>query len=202
MPPLDVSHNRAIVCIDLQNDTVRAAIPNASERAEFTARVNALVSNGRWAGLPVIFVTTEFRTGYPCVPKQNTGLTRLASKGLLRAGSAGAALADGLESTPSDLMSTKRRASMFVHCDAPALLSGLAVQHLIVAGVSTSGCVLSTVRHGADLDFSFTVVADCCADADGEVHRLLCEKVFPSQADVVTCAELRAGPGTSASGGL
>jgi hypothetical protein len=34
------------------------------------------------------------------------------------------------------------------------------------------------------------VAADCCADGDPEVHRVLTEKVFPRQADVVTAEEV------------
>ena len=56
----------------------------------------------------------------------------------------------------------------------------------MLAGIATSGVVLSTLRQAADLDFQITVLADGCADADPEVHRVLTEKVFPRQADVVT----------------
>jgi len=33
------------------------------------------------------------------------------------------------------------------------------------------------------------VLADACVDGDPEVHRVLTEKVFPRQADVVTVAD-------------
>ncbi len=46
--------------------------------------------------------------------------------------------------------------------------------------------VLSTLRQAADLDFGLTVLRDCCADADPEVHRVLMEKVFPRQAEVTS----------------
>ncbi len=46
--------------------------------------------------------------------------------------------------------------------------------------------MLSTIRQAADLDLRLTVLADGCLDADPEVHRVLTEKVFPVQADVVT----------------
>ena len=48
--------------------------------------------------------------------------------------------------------------------------------------------MLSTLRQAADLDFGLTVLADACLDADPEVHRVLTEKVFPSQADVTPVA--------------
>jgi len=44
------------------------------------------------------------------------------------------------------------------------------------------------LRQAADLDFSLTVLVDGCIDADEEVHRVLCEKVFPRQAQVLTVA--------------
>jgi hypothetical protein len=35
------------------------------------------------------------------------------------------------------------------------------------------------------------VLADLCRDGDDEVHRVLTEKVFPSQADVIDSADWR-----------
>ena len=68
----------------------------------------------------------------------------------------------------------------------PALvLVNLTLTSLVLAGISTSGVVLSTLRQAADLDFGLSVLRDACADADEEVHRVLCEKVFPRQAEVL-----------------
>jgi nicotinamidase-related amidase len=53
--------------------------------------------------------------------------------------------------------------------------------------------VLSTLRAAADLDFELTVLRDACADADPEVHRVLLDKVFPRQAEVVDVAAWAAG---------
>ena len=60
------------------------------------------------------------------------------------------------------------------------------IKHLVLTGVATSGVVLSTVREAADKDYRLTVLADACADSDGEVHRVLTTKVFPRQADVIS----------------
>jgi nicotinamidase-related amidase len=53
----------------------------------------------------------------------------------------------------------------------------------------TSGVVLSTLREAADKDYQLTVLADCCADRDEEVQRVLLSKVFPRQAEVVQASE-------------
>jgi nicotinamidase-related amidase len=59
----------------------------------------------------------------------------------------------------------------------------------VVAGVRTSGVVLSTVRRAGDLDYRL-VVRDCCADPDAAVHAMLLDIVIAKLAAVVTTAEL------------
>ncbi len=56
----------------------------------------------------------------------------------------------------------------------------------MLAGIATSGVVLSTLREAADKDYQLTVLSDLCADFDAQVHSVLLEKVFPRQADVMT----------------
>jgi nicotinamidase-related amidase len=68
-------------------------------------------------------------------------------------------------------------------------LRSFGIQHIVLTGIATSGVVLSTLREAADKDYRITVLADCCADGDEEVHRVLTTKVFPRQADVLTLAE-------------
>jgi nicotinamidase-related amidase len=83
----------------------------------------------------------------------------------------------------------KRRVSAFTGSDLDVLLRGAGAGTLVLAGISTSGVVLSTLRQAADLDYRITVLSDACADADPEVHRVLMEKVYPKQALVTTTDE-------------
>jgi len=84
----------------------------------------------------------------------------------------------------------KRRFGAFSTTDLHTVLSGLDVKHIVLAGYSTSGVILSTVRAAADADYRITVVEDLCGDRDADVHALLMEKVFPRQAAVVQSADL------------
>ncbi len=79
--------------------------------------------------------------------------------------------------------------SAFACSDLDVLLRGLGADGLVLAGISTGGVVLSTLRQAADLDHRLTVLADACADLDEEVHRVLTGKVFPRQAAVTTTEE-------------
>jgi nicotinamidase-related amidase len=85
---------------------------------------------------------------------------------------------------------TKLRVGAF---SAPGLADFLAsaeIDTLVLAGVQTSGVVLSTVREAADRDYRLIVLRDCCADPDADVHAVLVGKVFPAQADIVEAREL------------
>ena len=80
----------------------------------------------------------------------------------------------------------KKRVSAFAGSDLAVVLRSQRIDTLVLAGIATSGVVLSTLREAADLDFGLVVLADACADADPEVNRVLTEKVFVRQADVTT----------------
>ena len=79
---------------------------------------------------------------------------------------------------PGEVVITKHRASAFFGTDLDVILRANGIETLLLAGIVTSGVVLSTVRHAADADYRLVVVEDCCADRDPEVHRMLVEKLF------------------------
>src|SRR5581483_3105502 len=96
---------------------------------------------------------------------------------------------------------TKKRVSAFTGSDLEVILRGGEIRSLVLSGIATSGVVLSTLRQAADMDYELTVLSDACADGDEEVHRVLTEKVFPRQAEVVSVEEwasaLASGAGAS-----
>lgn len=71
------------------------------------------------------------------------------------------------------------------------LLRRLGTRSLLVAGLSTSGCVLSTTRAASEEGYVVTVVEDACADPAQGVHEALVAHVLPMTANVVSLAELR-----------
>lgn len=90
-----------------------------------------------------------------------------------------------LQPQDGDIAVRKTRVGAFSTTDLDAQLRARGVTTLELAGISTSGVVLSTVRAAADLDYRLRVRADCCADPDPEVHAFLLERVLPRQAEIV-----------------
>ncbi len=109
---------------------------------------------------------------------------------MLVAGSEGAAIHPAAAPREGELIVVKHRISPFAGTDLETLLRANGIETLVLAGVHTSGVVLSTVRHAGDLDYRLIAVRDCCADPDAELHAMLLDGVIAKQAAVVTTAEL------------
>ncbi|WP_432968585.1 cysteine hydrolase family protein [Dactylosporangium sp. CA-233914] len=162
-------------------------IAGRPEFAPTLANAVRAVDAARAAGIPVMFARVAFRPGYPEVSAGHPIFGRLRDAGdTMTQDQPATQIHPDLAPRPTEPVITKRRVSAFAGSDLDVLLRAAAADHLILAGISTSGVVLSTLRQAADLDYRLTVLADACADTDEEVHRVLTEKIFPRQAEVTT----------------
>jgi len=73
--------------------------------------------------------------------------------------------------------------------DLEVILRSRGIDKLILTGIATSGVVLSTLREAADKDYQIVVLSDAVFRCRSRSHRVLLEKVFPRQADVLTVSE-------------
>jgi nicotinamidase-related amidase len=89
-----------------------------------------------------------------------------------------------------DIAVRKTRVGAFLTTDLDQQLRGHGVDTLILAGISTSGVLLSTVREAADRDYRILVLSDASADPEPDVHEFLTARIFPKQAEVIVLAEL------------
>jgi nicotinamidase-related amidase len=74
----------------------------------------------------------------------------------------------------------KKSLSAFATTNLDEILRQAGIGQLIIAGVATSGTVLSTTRWAVDIGYQVTVCSDACADPDPEAHAALVDdSVFP-----------------------
>lgn len=156
---------------------------------EMIQQVNTAIGKARAAGMPVIHVMVVFREGFPEVSPNNKGFSAIRQTRPILADAEAAAIHPDISRQPGDVVVTKRRISAFAGSDLEVVLRANGIDTMVLCGIATSGVVLSTLREAADKDYKLTVLSDCCADADEEVHRVLLTKVFPRQAEVMTTAE-------------
>jgi nicotinamidase-related amidase len=95
-----------------------------------------------------------------------------------------------LDPQPHDIVVRKTRVGPFAGTGLDERLRTAGVDTLLLAGISTSGAVLSAVRDAHDRDYRLIVVSDLCADPEPDVHAFLLERILSRQAELVTSAEL------------
>ena len=164
------------------------------------AAINRAAAAARANGIQVIYVRVAFRPGAPEVDPNNRAFGALAGSSAFSEDSPGARIHPAVAPQPSDIVVTKKRVSAFAGSDLDMVLRSRGVRTLVLAGIATSGVVPSTLRQAADLDYALVVLRDGCVDADEEVHRVLLEKVFARQADVLTVDEWIGGIGHGSRG--
>lgn len=173
--------NTALLVMDMQAEIVRT-LPNS---IDLLTKVAQAIESARENKIQVIYVAVGFRQGAPEVSTNNKGVAAAKERfGTLNMDEFTKVHPD-LAPRDEELIVIKRRLSAFSGSDLELVLRAFGIQHLILTGVSTGGVVLSTLREAVDKDYRLTVLADCCADGDEEVHRVLTTKVFPRHADVL-----------------
>jgi nicotinamidase-related amidase len=177
----------ALLLMDFQNlivGMVGDAGPALLERA-VKARAAA-----KAAGMAVMHVRVAFTDAdYAAVSPRNKSFAALGKSRLLTDGGEPAAIHTALAPASDEEVFTKKRTGAFSTTNLAERLSARGIDTLVLAGIATSGVVLSTLRDAADHDYRMFVLSDVCADQDAEVHRVLMEKVFPRQADVIALDE-------------
>ncbi len=172
--------------MDIQPGTVA----RVADSAALLSTLSQAIAAARSAQIPVIYVVVGFRKG---IPEIGAATTNKSFAALKTAGWPGIEEPIGIDPAvapgPGEMVVTKRRVSAFAGSDLEVILRGHKIEHLVLAGIATSGVVLSTVREAADKDYRLTILSDGCADMDPEVHGVLVGKVFPRQADVLTTAQ-------------
>jgi nicotinamidase-related amidase len=172
----------ALLVMDMQAAMIRQ-LPHATTLLAHTAKA---IAHARSRHIPVVYVVVGFRQGAPEISMNNKGFAAFKDRlGQADMGEWMKIDAD-VAPEPGEIVVTKRRVSAYAGSDLAVVLSALEARHLVLTGYSTSGVVLSTLVESADRDFGLTVLSDCCADPDEELHHVLLTKYFNKRADVVT----------------
>ena len=171
---------KALVALHMQEGVVDNCGPDGVAAVE---RLATAIASTRDRGIPVISVRMEFEPGLVDLDPAQRANPFLAR---FERGTAGARTHASIAPMAGDIDIVGKRASAFKRSDLPEVLAALGVTDLVFAGIGTSGTVLATVLEAADLDYDVSVLSDACADPDQRVHTLLCERVLPMRAAVLT----------------
>jgi nicotinamidase-related amidase len=186
VPTIDPQHAMLLVM-----DYQRAILNNLPGADELLPRLAAAIDAARSRGVRIGYVRLGFDDAdYDAMPDTNKGLTAIAAGRRMNHEAPETAIHDAVAPELDDLIVRKTRVGAFSTTDLDEQLRDGKIDTLILAGISTSGVVLSTVRDAADRDYRLYVLEDGCADRDQNVHDLLTQKVFPRQAYIISIADL------------
>jgi ureidoacrylate peracid hydrolase len=181
----------AVVGIDLHRghlDMSVATMPASPEVAKAVVDKNiALMGWARKSAIPVIHLVTRYRDANeirmnafwrtraadPNNPRKNVMKHNLI-------GMPGCEIMPGIYEPDMDfVVDTKKRYNCFVATDLEFLLKTHNINTLIITGVNTNSCVLSTVTAACSMDYAVIVPSDCVDTMDDpSLHdaALLCIK--------------------------
>jgi nicotinamidase-related amidase len=177
----------ALLLMDFQPPML-AGVPDAET---LLARARAALAWARSEQVRVVYVHVAFAPeDFDAVPTHNKAFAAVAQNKFLADGSPESEIHPSLDVQEDDIVVRKTRFGAFSTTDLYGTLRSQGIDTLVVAGLTTAGVVLSTLRDAADEDYRLYVLADATADPDPEVHRVLTQKVFPYQADVISSDDL------------
>ena len=172
--------------MDYQNG-IMGRVENADALLAGARRTIELI---RDRGATIGFVRVGFADGEAPSGTMGQRIGREAAQTMFHADSPGTQIHEEVSPQDGDIVVRKTRVGPFGTTDLDEQLKTKGVETLILAGISTSGVVLSAVRDGHDRDYRLFVLSDLCADPEADVHEFLIERIFPRQAGVITSDEL------------
>jgi nicotinamidase-related amidase len=188
LPTIDPRHT-ALLVMDFQ----ARALGAIGEAEAMLTRVADAIAIVRVCHGHIGYVRVGFEDAeYDAVPAHSMVASFVAAGRAAHSESPATAVHDHVAPEPGDIIVRKTRVGAFSTTDLDTQLKDRNITTLILAGITTSGVVLSTLRDAHDRDYRVVVLADACADIHSEVHDFLIEKIFPPQAQVITIAELPA----------
>lgn len=200
----------AVVGIDLHRghlDMDVATMPSTPEVAQRVVAANkALFDWARTQSIPVIHCITQYRDADeirlnafwrtraedPNNPRKNVMRHNII-------GMPGGQVMPGLQQPQDWVVDTKKRYNCFVATDLDLLLRAHGINTLIVTGVNTNSCILSTVAAACSMDYAVIVPSDCVDTMDAPALHdaaLLCIRTafgfVMSSREVMAVPELQA----------
>lgn len=183
--PIDPAKT-ALLVMDYQNGVVER-VENADPLLAGAKRAIELI---RDHGGTIGYVRVGFADGEAPSGAMGQRIGREAALTTFHADSPATQIHAEVSPQEGDIVVRKTRVGPFGTTDLDEQLKAKGVDTLILAGISTSGVVLSTVRDGHDRDYRLIVLSDLCADFEADVHEFLIERIFPRQAEVITSDDL------------
>lgn len=157
----------AIVVVDLCLGFTDPSCPLGSDLTATVESTLEVLDAARLKAIPVAFTTISFDRG---AMEASAWVRKVPSLRELQSGSRWVEIDPRLQPRESETVIEKTGASAFFGTALQSLLTAQAVDTVLVAGATTSGCVRATVVDAVQYGFSPFVLTDCVGDRSAQAH--------------------------------
>lgn len=177
-----------LLVIDIARAFTEEGRPLAAECGAVIEQANRLVRAARHAGVPVMYTVVA----YDDANLSDAGLWALKIGGQadLLAGSPGVELDPRLDRDPSEPILVKKYASCFFGTDLSSRLAASGRDTVVIAGLTTSGCVRATAVDAIQSGFRPIVARQAVGDRWADAHAQSLSDLQAKYADVVDVGEV------------
>lgn len=184
--PVRLSAKKTALVIMHYQDDVISAFKSYGSLAYLT-RMARLADSARRAGVPVYLVKISFSGDYREISPNNASGLMIKKLGFFTS--------DNIPATlyrEGDTVVVGHRISAFEGTSLDILLRSRGIDTLVMAGIQTTGVVLSSVSSASDLDYRILLLEDGCLEPDKAVHDGLMRTAFATRTTVTTTAAVDA----------
>jgi len=179
----------ALIIIDMVEAYFDPGSPLHAGVEDALAAAIDLRTAARDAGVPVIYTNVVF---HPSMRDGGRFAQKVGALANFVAGNAMGNWAKGLEPAEDELVVSKQYASAFFGTSLASTLTAAGHDSVVLAGVSTSGCIRASCVDACQHGFIPLVVEEAVGDRHDEVHRANLFDMNAKYGDVVTLAEAKA----------
>ena len=184
---LGLGERPALILVDLINGFTDAACALGTNCPSVIDANARLLQAFRERGLPVFFTTVVYRhPGQARIFRR-----RIEALNLLQPGSRWVQIDPALTPEPGEPVIEKLWASAFFRTDLAGRLAEAGADSLVVAGLTTSGCVRATVVDGLQHDYRVVVPREAVGDRNSDAHDANLFDMDAKYGDVLPLEEVR-----------
>jgi nicotinamidase-related amidase len=178
----------AVLAMDYQNE-ILGLTPQHREK-NLLGTVKRVLDAARYTSATVIYITVSFRDDYADAPAHSPLFQDEKARGVMKAGSPGAAICEELTPRAGDIVINKYCVDPFNGTHLANVLRAKDIDTLVLMGVWTNYVVEATARTGADSGYRIIVVTDGCASNTEENHRFFINQILPMLGTAATASDV------------
>lgn len=200
---VDPKHT-ALIVVDVQNDFCACQGVfdkdghNVSLMQGMVPGLSRFIDKARGAGLLTIFIQTVHVSGGVYYASdvwlehwQRVGKGAHVEYPVCEENTWGADFHEGIKPLPGEFVVRKHRYSAFIDTDLELILRSKGIRTLIISGVTTNVCVLTTAKHGFMKDYYIVVLRDGTAETSEELHNSALRSIASHYGEVVDSGDIQ-----------